>query len=475
MPERVRQVWPARCRARWGALAFLLLACGTVTEGRGTARTSEPEAPRYPPPCVGACDPTGSAGNSAASGAWGSNPGVPHKEWTLAFYLASETSNAVLGDHYVDWLERRYAELEPFANVIVLLDGFYPTKLLQIRSNHDSDEVASEIPAPAGTALAQLFERTDDNELLLSTPEVLKAFLDLAQSDYPSKYFALTVLDHGEAWNGAVYDYPSDGPQDLLGPMPLADFADVFTSLARPIDVLAFDACVMQEVTTHSWWFKSGGNVRHVVGSEQNNIGWNIDKVLRQFNGLWRAEGGLSPRALATAFVGQTNEGDYHRNVTESAVDLTAWPGVAQRLDALGASLLEVGGMNDPIVKAVVDERVTRPYGTPVGERMSQEDLVDAVEFCEVLERSFGPDTPIARAASALRSAIGQAVMANSARRPEGDPPDTPNAAADVSHGISLHLPKTDTIAKLAKDAYTKKLGRVRELFPRWIEFLNTI
>lgn len=488
MLERVRQVWRVRGAARWAALAFLTLACSTDTDDRGTTGRSEYEASRYPPASGGAC---GVAGNSAtagaADGASFSNAGAPSKEWTLAFYLAADTVNEAVGRNYINSLERRYAELEPFANIVVLWDEPDPgTKLLQIRSD-DSDAFASEIAVPADTGLAHLFELTDaaeQTELLLSTPQVLRAFLDLAQARYPSKYFALTVLDHGEAWSGAVYDSTGGTMPVWTGPMPLVHFADVFSSLARPIDVLAFDACLMQEVTAHSWWYQDG-RVRYVVGSEQINHGWNFDKVLAQYNGLWRAEGGLSPRSLATAIVGQTDGGPGGDNDTESVVDLAEWRGVVESLDALGAALLAAGGMTNATVKAVVNERVTRPYGdfkahrSPTGEidgqRLDHEDLVDAVEFCEVLERSFGADTAIARAASALHSALGKAVIANSAPRPEGTSSDSPDAAADVSHGVSLHLPKTDTPVALVGDAYKKTLGRASGLFLDWLKFVDTI
>jgi len=134
--------------------------------------------------------------------------------------------------------------------------------------------------------------------------------------------------------------------------------------------------------------------------------------------------------------------------------------------------------MNDPTVKAIVEQRVTRPYGGLIDatQRRTHEDLVDAVELCELIEQSFPADTALPRAASALRSALGKAVIANSAQRPEGHSvEDDPNPAAEVSHGLSLHLPKTDAPSLLANDAYAKKLGRVRELFPHWIAFLDTI
>jgi hypothetical protein len=392
------------------------------------------------------------------------------REWTLAVYLASETIDDDRGAFSVNALERHYAELAPFMNIVVLADGEFEnevtgwnstTRLMQIRAD-DTERVVSEITPPAESAIAQL-SKAGDNELMLSTPQVLRAFLDFAQSRYPSRYFALEVLDHGEAWNGAVYDFADEPePFTMLGPMPLAEYSSVFSSLARPIDVLAFDACLMQNETVNTWWSISGSNVKYTVGSEQDNNGWNTDKLVRQLGGTWRARGTLSPPALATAFVGQTNESPYDGNRTESVVDLANWSEVVRDLDALGAALMAEGGMTNPLVREVVNERIARPYGALKGERMTHEDLVDAIDLCEVLAQTFGVNSGLGAAAATLGFAVQSTLLAN-------------QADIATSHGLSIHLPMSDTPPALGREAFEKNNGPVLQLLPNWVAFLHTI
>ncbi len=400
-------------------------------------------------------------------------PVSAEKEWTLAVYLASETLSDIHAIEDINALERRYAEWAPFMDIVVLADGGFAsaelnwperTRILRIRAD-DSEKVVSEIIPPPDTEIARLLAQNED-ELYLSSPEVLKAFLDYVERDYPSKYLAVNIHDHGNGWEGAVLDYVDGDIAVTRGPMPPAQFRDVFSSLSRPIDVLGFDACLMQEMSVNTF-MQMTGKVKYVVASEQVQIvpGWVWDNIARRFSERHRVEGTLTPLAHATEIVNAfDDEGDFQRNDTLSAVDLGVWPDVLRSLDELGRALLAEGAMNSPAVRRVVDELVPRRYGIQTGDpsAFSNEDLVDVVGFCRLLEEEFAPSSSVNQAAAELRAAVERGIVLNKTRD-------------SVSHGLTLHLPKTGIRPEVNQAAFEKFSGSVLSLTPSWQAFVRSI
>jgi len=393
------------------------------------------------------------------------------KEWTLAIYLASETLSDLGAIHDVNALERRYAELAPFMDIIILADGEFEvpesnwlgrTRLLHIRAD-DTQRVVSEIPVPEDTELARLLLQNND-ELELHSPAVLKAFLDYVQKYHPSKFLSVNIYDHGDAWKGAVYDFFDHELGERIGPMRPAEFSTVFSSLSRPIDVLGFDACLMQELSVNSFWHASTPSVPYVVASEeiQTIYGWDWENISRRFVERRRADGVLSPKAFASEIV-QAFDEEVDKDSTLSALDLSVWSDVLGSLDQLGAALLAEGAMSNTEVKTVVNELVTRHYGggTSGPEPYGRPDLVDVADFCRLLEQSFA-DGSVGEAASALRTAVGRSVLLNRNRD-------------DFSSGLSMYLPKTGIEPDLSLAEFEKLAGAVLSLTPNWHAFLRTI
>ncbi|HET9958092.1 MAG TPA: clostripain-related cysteine peptidase [Polyangiaceae bacterium] len=417
-----------------------------------------------------------SSGALSGSRASDSSPGVPdgegsRKEWTLAIYLGSETLSDQAAIANLNALEQRYAELSGFMDIIVLADGYFEsleagwddrTRILKIRSD-DSVRIVSEIAPPPETKIAKLLE-AGHGELALSTPEVLQAFLAFTQAHYPARHFALNVVDHGDGWRGAVFDY--DEEMRMFGPLRNKQYHDVFATLAQPIDVLGFDACIMQEASANTWWQLGGSKVKFSVASEQVQgvLGWNMDGVARRLAERRRGDGQLSPRAFATEVVNGFYDVPEGWNDTLSALDLSLWPQVLEQLDALGAAMSAAGGMANPIIKSVVDERVPRNYGAMVGlnAAYSEEDLVDGIELCLALEQAFEATTAVNQMARALRDAIEKAVVVNVSN-------------SSTSHGVTLHLPRTGIGVEGSQSEFEKHAAEVLDLTPNWRAFLRSI
>jgi hypothetical protein len=388
-------------------------------------------------------------------------------------YLAAETLSDIYAIEDINALERRYAEWAPFMDIVILADGGFEsaaqnwperTRILRIGAD-DTDKVASEIAPPPDSKIARLLAQNND-ELYLSSPEVLQAFMDYVQDYYPSKYLAVNIHDHGGAWEGAVLDYVDGDISVTTGPLPPSGFRDVFSTLSRPIDVLGFDACLMQELSVNTFMHATG-KVKYVVASEQVQIvpGWVWDNVARRFAERYRLDGTLTPLAHATEIVKAfDDEGDFQKNDTLSAVDLGVWPDVLHSLDQLGAALIAEGAMSNPSVRRVVDELVPRRYGNEQGNpsAFNHEDLVDVFGFCQLLEEAFAPDSSVSRAAAGLRTAAARSIVLNKTRD-------------SISSGLTMHLPKTGIRAELGQAAFEKYSGSVLSLTPSWQAFLRSI
>ena len=395
------------------------------------------------------------------------------KEWTLAVYLASETLSDIHAIEDINALERRYAEWAPFMDIVVLADGGFEsaelnwperTRILRIRAD-DTDQVVSEITPPPDSEIARLLAQNND-ELYLSSPEVLKAFMDYVQDHYPSKYLAVNIHDHGGAWEGAVLDYVDGDISTTTGPMPPSQFRDVFSTLSRPIDILGFDACLMQELSVNTFMHATE-KVKYVVASEQVQIvpGWVWDNIARRFTERHRLDGTLTPLAHATEIVSAfDDEGDFQKNDTLSVVDLGAWPDVLRSLDQLGATLIAEGSMSNPNVRRVVDELVPRGYGSQRGNPswFSNEDLVDVLGFCQLLEEAFAPGSDLSLAAARLRTAVARSIVLNKTRD-------------SISSGLTMHLPKSGIHTEVGQAAFEKYSGSVLSLTPNWQAFLRSI
>lgn len=462
--------------AAWGAVGVTLGACSenvdppdqddstglefNAPQGE-TGGSNGASRSREPPESGGRNEQGNSLGANAAGG----------KEWTFALYLASETLDDLEALDDLNALERRYHDLEPFMDIVALTDGFfaapelgYPatTQILHIRAD-GSERLVSRVVPPEGTEIARLLAANDD-ELFLSSPEVLKAFLEYVQDYYPSRHLAVNIHDHGGAWQGAVHDFVGDDFSNQVGPMRLAQFRDVFSSLAKPIDVLGFEACLMQELSTNTFWHLSTPSVKYVVASEQIQLipGWIMDNVARRFVDRHRQEGALSPLAFATEIVNAFDDETRAPNPTLSLVDLASWPDVLRDLDQLGAALVAAGAMSNPRVGSVVNELVHRPYGDSTSNGASRPDLVDVSDFCQLLEQTFGPDAPLSKAAVALRSAVEHAVVLNKARM-------------EVSTGLSVYLPNGSVSSELSFAAFEKQSGAFLEQVPNWQAFLRSL
>jgi hypothetical protein len=168
-----------------------------------------------------------------------------------------------------------------------------------------------------------------------------------------------------------------DTARDFLDNLELKRvLAEVKRQTGRVLDVLGFDACLMNMVEVA---YQLKGTARIVVGSEEvePGDGWPYDRVL----GSLAAQPALSGAALAAQIVDHYIESYRSGSITQSALDLSRLDEVAGTVDALAVALLKA--IRTPAEYAAVTKALNAT------QRFDMPDFVDLGHFCtEVAKRS---------------------------------------------------------------------------------------
>ena len=249
----------------------------------------------------------------------------------------------------------------------------------------------------------------DLGEVDMGDAQTAVDFLTWGAAAYPAERYAMVFWDHGDGWSMAATG--ADGPgfkgfssDDQSGHEISVSEGDltglldqVSASIGQPIDLLGFDACLMQ------MWEVAHVAAPHadlLVGSEDTEglDGWEYTEVLADLT----AQPTMSPAELGDSiafhFVDQGNSYEYP---TQSAVDLT-------QLDPLTAAMEELAVVVLAKPASVIEDVADIASQTTSYSWMPHRDLD---EFAERLGGSG--DADIEAAADAVRQAIDAAVVTN--------------------------------------------------------------
>jgi len=110
------------------------------------------------------------------------------------------------------------------------------------------------------------------SEQNMADPDVLSDFVDWATSNYPAEKYLLVIWNHGDGWRqknispkGLIVD---DTSSDF---MTMAELVQGLENVDIPVDVIGFDACLMQMAPNY------------IIGSEESEwvYGWPYDDILQ--------------------------------------------------------------------------------------------------------------------------------------------------------------------------------------------------
>jgi hypothetical protein len=119
----------------------------------------------------------------------------------------------------------------------------------------------------------------------MSDPAVLADFVNWATTYFPADHYLLVLWDHGGGWKeegvtnkGIMWDYTPS-----YSYMSMEDLADGLDSINEHIDIIGFDACLMQMIEV-AYQIESGviDSPDYMVASEEVEwfYGWNYDDIL---------------------------------------------------------------------------------------------------------------------------------------------------------------------------------------------------
>jgi uncharacterized repeat protein (TIGR01451 family) len=398
--------------------------------------------------------------------------------WTFMVYLN--------GDNDLDpFMEEAFNNMEkaaqnPDVNILVLWDrcfllsddgrecldkaeGIVNTQLYRVEYD-DSDLITSPV------------QEVDWNpgEMDMGDPDTLVNFVTWARSNYPAKYYFLSILDHGGGWSPTFPDTSGQRLTSLSSQEPFvplrrsyyagggtglswdlssdydylstAEMRRAFCSItlegSEKIDVVFYDACLMGMIEEV---YEIKDYVNYFVGSE--NEAWGSMPYDQYINSITSS---TQPKELAVDVVK-----DYTASLpltghpsTMSAVDPAAINEVALAVDSLARAIIDDLASAETVLQIKDAYLLTQKFDYDSDFRLEEETdgYVDLYHLASQIQENV-TDTAILNAAESVTNALapgdGAFVIAEQHRSGHPwvitEPWEYWNL--DNAHGISIYLP----------------------------------
>jgi len=272
------------------------------------------------------------------------------KEWSLFVFMNGD--NDLDPDSLNDLNEMEKVGSSDQINIVVQHDrfGITGTKRYLIRKDND--------PATVTSPVVQ-----DMPECDMGNWEEALAFFKWGTTNYPAKRFMCVIWDHGAGWmkrgkgrdilfKGISFDDTS-GTKITTSQLGLLGRA-IVNHIGRKIDIIAYDACLMQMAET-AYEMKDSAVVQ--VGSEQIEPagGWPYDNVLTSLVAHPTMEERDLARVLVQAFVSSYNGGSQGTlSVCLSAIDLTKFDAFVEKVNAFADALANNAAYDTVISKCLM-------------------------------------------------------------------------------------------------------------------------
>ncbi len=210
-------------------------------------------------------------------------------DWTVMVYMAAD--NNLSEQAVVDINEMESAVFTEDVRVIALVDwSIYSedSRAKKYRILHDeSPEIKSDVISTLGE-----IDSGDWGEL--------SGFVNSTIRSYPARNYALIIWSHGDSWyrDGAQRDICFDDESNNEIGVRNGDLERAMVALLNKMDILIFDACLMQGVEVIG---ETAGKADYIIGSEEE-IPWDgfpFKEVLE----IWNSNS--SSRDIASAIVDQ--------------------------------------------------------------------------------------------------------------------------------------------------------------------------
>ena len=196
------------------------------------------------------------------------------KDWTVMVYID--------GDNSLDWNAwDDLSEMESVGstdeiNIVTQVDTYGDNGTYRYYVN--GAEQGSGPPYYSADIVSTLSEQN------MADPNVLSNFIDWATANYPAEKYLLVIWNHGDGWRqknisskGVIVDETS------FDFMTMAELVQGLENVNVPVDIIGFDACLMQMAEVVSEMGLGLTNPpKYIVGSEESEWadGWPYDDIL---------------------------------------------------------------------------------------------------------------------------------------------------------------------------------------------------
>jgi hypothetical protein len=268
-------------------------------------------------------------------------------------------------------------------------------------------------------------------------------FVKWSKKNYPAEKYLLILWDHGTGWMDPRVEKPADASKgisfdDETGNYIRTREIGLIAKEAGGVDVLAFDACLMQMAEVLS---ELKGNARVMVGSEETIPG--VGYPYHVFLGAMAKEPGMSAEKLGGILVEAYKlfyEQDIKRGAQLSAVRVAKAGELETRVKELATAMKAV---NDTAALKAARNGVLRFDAVGAGSDPKKQisfygDLFNYLELVEKNMTAKGASADFIKARSvSLREFIAKDLVIHNNYF---DKDRTGRSFAD-SHGISVYLP----------------------------------
>ncbi|GAB4282383.1 MAG: hypothetical protein Kow0029_27930 [Candidatus Rifleibacteriota bacterium] len=306
------------------------------------------------------------------------------KEWTLAVFLNADNN------------------LDPF--------GVEDQKEMSRIGSSDYLNIVSLIDRERGPACINYIEKNnikkikDMGELDMGDYRQLVSFMKFIKANYPARHYAITIWNHGSGWKnknenavvrGISYDDSSNN--HITNAQLTTALKEINNILGQKVDVLNFDACLMQMVEVG---YACKDYCRFIVGSEEVEPGKGApyDDILK---GIRK---GMDARSFAQnwvkAFCGSYNGGSQgYDESTQSAVDCSKFDPMVDALNGFA--------------KATMSGKYAREFGTVLKQvqKFEYPENIDLVHFAELLKNQLKNDESMKTACEKILAAAKNLIV----------------------------------------------------------------
>ena len=302
-------------------------------------------------------------------------------QWTFVVYMAADNNLATYGT--MDLNEMKAVGSTDDVNILVVFDGRRWGDSAYYRVLHGSLET---LESPG--------------ELNMGDPQTIKDGVGYLFNRYPAEHYGLVFWDHGSGWHKdakPVYKNICVDDHSWSDDLTNTELDEALTWLqnntpAATIDLIGFDACLMQMVEI-SYYIKNHSTV--MVGSEETegSEGWAYNNFLDDLVADPEMTTGSLGTEIAETFVDIPD-------ATMSAIDLTKVEALAQAISLFADQLIAVGGMSNA--------SVTNAWRSTLA--FYDADYIDIYNFAENVKSQSINDN-VNAAADAVKTAVETAVI----------------------------------------------------------------